>query len=182
MWGWDRYRWERFSSCTHCFEVEASSCKMYKHCESQLINQNYVIRIKNIPNSQLELNEQTVLAERSMTPSVHVFLDCLHAPDSHHSIPPANVYTPRINFLWLQHNEGRTHKNQMTLSKNTSAAKPNKATCLFTFPAVAICWRINRLRLRWTVRIQSISRCPHIDTIFPSVSLSHTYASPEIAF
>ena len=131
------------------------------------------------------LTHFNLFAAFAATPAVHVRLHNLHVPiwfPLNHF--PSERLNPRINFLRPFHNEGETHKNQTALSKNTSAAKPNQAMCLFTFPAMAICLRINRLRLRWTVRIQSISWCPHTHTQFSSRSrfLTHTHRSPEIAF
>ena len=126
-----------------------------------------------------------LFAAFAATPPVHVRLHNLHVPiwfPLNHF--PSERLNPRINFLRPFHNEGKTHKNQTALSKNTLAAKPNQAMCLFTFPAMAICLRINRLGLRWTVRIQSISWCPHTHTQFSSGSgfLTHTHRSTEIAF
>lgn len=112
----------------------------------------------------------------AVTSSVHACLRNLYNlicfPLSH---PPSDCRNPRTDFLRPFHNEGKTHKIKTTPGENTSAAKPNQALCLFTLPAGAVCLRINRLRLRWMVRIQGISWCPDTQRLPLAPAVSHTH-------
>lgn len=118
----------------------------------------------------------------AMTSSVHL---CLRNPHilirfqlNHPStIAPNPCFA--LTSSGLSTMRGKLMKSNMAQSGNTLAAKPNQAMCLFTFPATAVCRRINRLRLRWTVRIQSISWCPDTQRFSQADAVSHMHTGVQ---
>ena len=115
--------------------------------------------------------------------NLHVPTWFLHSPGKHLNLRTSSgTSTTRKKLI-----------NQTAVSRIMSAAKPNQATRLFTFPAVAICLGVNGIRLRW--RVTNTERWLVLSHFFLLIWLfththththtrthARTHARPEIAF